>query len=231
MTEGPDLILVVDDEAYLRRLLGAALTAQGYEVIEAANAEAALKAAAARLPKLIILDLGLPDMDGLDVLKALRDWCQARIFILSVRASEVEKVRAFELGADDYVTKPFGMAEFLARIKSALRRKTVPTADGPHFVVGELDLDLERRFLAVGGVEVHLSPLQYRLLQVLALNAGRVVTHDQLIGALWGSGAKDVPYLRVFVRNLRNKIEVDSARPRYLLTDLGVGYHLRAADQ
>ncbi len=233
MNERHDTILVVDDEPQIRRFLRTSLAAHGYDVLEAATGEEALRMASNKRPDLMVLDLGLPDTDGLEVLKGLREWSQMPIFILSVRQTEVEKVKALEAGADDYVTKPFGTAEFVARVKSALRRRVTGTVhEEPVFAVGGLQFDLVRRVVTVDGSEVHLSPKQYRLLQVLVQNAGKVVTHQQLLNEIWGSDhTEDVQYLRVFVRKIRNKIEADPARPRYLLTELGIGYRLRAPDQ
>ena len=229
MSEGAR-ILVVDDEPQIRRFLRLGLEGHGYSVVEAATAEAATRAAVAHPPELVVLDLGLPDREGFEVLSALREWSRAPVIVLSVRSREGEKVRAFDLGADDYVVKPFGMPELLARIKAALRRRVAPAE--PVFRVGGLEVDLGRRVVRVEGAEVRLSPKQYRLLQVLVSNAGKVVTHRQLLGEIWGAVHRDdIQYLRVFVRKLRGRIEADPARPRYLLTELGVGYRLRTPDQ
>lgn len=229
MTEGAR-ILVVDDEPQIRKFLRLGLEGHGYGVHEAGTAEAALRAAVAHPPELVVLDLGLPDREGFEVLSALREWSRAPVIVLSVRNREGEKVRAFDLGADDYVVKPFGMPELLARVKAALRRQ-VAVAE-PVFRVGGLEVDLAHRLVRVEGAEVRLSPKQYRLLQVLVANAGKVVTHRQLLGEVWGAAHRDdVQYLRVFVRKLRDRLEADPARPRYLLTELGVGYRLRTPDQ
>lgn len=232
MSEGTETILVVDDEPQIRRFLRTSLTVHGYDVIEAANGAEALRQATTAAPDLVVLDLGLPDMEGFDVLRQMREWSRAPIFILSVRSRESEKVKALEMGADDYVTKPFGMAEFIARIKGALRRRVQAQAPQPVFTVGGLQVDLVRRMVLRDGVEIRLSPKQYRLLQLLVLHAGKVVTHHQLLNEIWGPAhTEDVQYLRVFMRKLRNKIEADPTRPRYLLTELGVGYRLRTPDQ
>ena len=223
-------ILVVDDEPQIRKFLRLGLEGHGYGVLEAASAEAAMRVAVAEQPDLVVLDLGLPDREGFDVLSGLREWSRAPVLVLSVRSRELEKVRAFDLGADDYVVKPFGMPELLARIKAALRRRIAPAE--PVFAVGGLEVDLGRRIVRVDGTEVRLSPKQYRLLQVLVANAGKVVTHRQLLGEVWGAAHRDdIEYLRVFMRKLRSRIEADPARPRYLVTELGVGYRLRTADQ
>ena len=225
-------VLVVDDEPQIRRFLRLGLDSHGYDVLEAATGEGALRAAAHSPPDLVVLDLGLPDREGFDVLAQLREWSRVPVIVLSVRSREDEKVRAFELGADDYVVKPFGMPELLARIKAALRRRVEAEAPAPVLRVGELEVDLVRRLVRVSGAEVHLSPKQYRLLQVLVANAGKVVTHRQLLNEVWGAAHRDdVQYLRVFVQKLRRRIEADPARPAYLLTELGVGYRLRAPDQ
>jgi two-component system, OmpR family, KDP operon response regulator KdpE len=232
MTDGAARILVVDDEPQIRRFLRLGLEGHGYKVVEAASADAALKLAVAEQPELVVLDLGLPDREGFEVLATLREWSRVPVLVLSVRNREVEKVRAFDLGADDYVVKPFGMAEFLARVKAALRRRAQGQAEAPVFQVGALEVDLARRIVRVEGGEVRLSPKQYRLLQILVSNAGKVVTHRQLLNEIWGPAHRDdVQYLRVFVRKLRHRIEADAARPRYLLTELGVGYRLRTPDQ
>jgi len=232
MTEQRARILVVDDEPQIRRFLRLGLEGHGYDVLEAASAEAATRQAVGGQPDLVVLDLGLPDREGFEVLKELREWSRVPVFVLSVRNREGEKVRAFELGADDYVVKPFGMAELLARIKAALRRNVAAESGEPLFGVGGLQVDLSRRLVRVDDVEVRLSPKQYRLLQILVSNAGKVVTHRQLLTGIWGSAhPDDVQYLRVFVRKLRRRIEADPARPRYLMTELGVGYRLRTPEQ
>jgi len=230
MTEPAARVLVVDDEPQIRKFLRLGLEGHGYAVLEAASAGDARRVAVAEQPELVILDLGLPDREGFEVLGALREWSRVPVLVLSVRNREGEKVRAFDLGADDYVVKPFGMPELLARIKAALRRRVAPAE--PVFRVGGLEVDLGRRVVRVEGAEVRLSPKQYRLLQVLVSNAGKVVTHRQLLSEVWGAVHRDdIQYLRVFVRKLRGRIEADPARPRYLLTELGVGYRLRTPDQ
>jgi two-component system, OmpR family, KDP operon response regulator KdpE len=232
MTEAAGKVLVVDDEPQIRKFLRLGLEGHGYAVLEAGTGEAALRLAVTQPPDLVVLDLGLPDRDGFEVLGALREWSRVPVFVLSVRSREVEKVRAFDLGADDYVVKPFGMPELLARIKAALRRRLEAESPQPVFRVGGLEVDLARRVVRVDDAEVRLSPKQYRLLQVLVSNAGKVVTHRQLLNDVWGAVHRDdIQYLRVFVRKLRSRIEADPARPRYLLTELGVGYRLRTPDQ
>lgn len=226
-------ILVVDDERQIRRLLKTGLGLAGFAVAEAENAAEGLRQAMAVMPDLVLLDLGLPDRDGLDLLRQIRDWSEMPIIVLSVRAREAEKVAALEAGADDYVTKPFGMAELVARIRAGLRRRQGGTAaPEPVFAVGSLAVDVVRRRVAVGGNEVKLSPKEYRLLHHLVRHAGKVVTHDQLLREVWGPAhVEDVHYLRIFMRKLRNRIEPDPTRPRYLLTELGIGYRLRTPDQ
>jgi two-component system KDP operon response regulator KdpE len=231
MSAGAATILVVDDEPQIRRFLRLGLEGHGYAVAEAASAEAALRTAVAQQPDLVVLDLGLPDREGFEVLRTLREWSRVPVFVLSVRNREGEKVRAFELGADDYVVKPFGMAELLARVQAALRRRARGERADPVYRVGGLEVDLEHRLVRVDNAEVRLSPKQYRLLQVLVSHAGKVVTHRQLLAEVWGTAHTDIQYLRVFVRKLRDRIEADPARPRYLLTELGVGYRLRTPDQ
>jgi two-component system KDP operon response regulator KdpE len=230
--DGRTRVLVVDDEAQIRRFLRLGLEGHGYAVHEAPSAAEALRAAVARPPDLVVLDLGLPDRDGFEVLAALREWSSVPVLVLSVRNREAEKVRAFDLGADDYVVKPFGMPELLARLRAALRRRSTAAAAEPLFRVGGLEVDLAHRLVRVDGDEVRLSPKQYRLLQLLVANAGKVVTHSHLLSEVWGAPHRDdIQYLRVFVRKLRGRIEADPARPRYLLTELGVGYRLRTEDQ
>lgn len=226
-------ILVVDDERQIRRLLKTGLGLAGFAVAEAENAAEGLRQAMAVMPDLVLLDLGLPDRDGLDLLRQIRDWSAMPIIVLSVRAREAEKVAALEAGADDYVTKPFGMAELVARIRAGLRRRQGgAAAPDPVFAVGTLVVDVARRRVSVGGTEVKLSPKEYRLLHHLVRHAGKVVTHDQLLREVWGPAhVEDVHYLRIFMRKLRNRIEPDPTRPRYLLTELGIGYRLRTPDQ
>ena len=232
MTDATPRVLVVDDEPQIRRFLRLGLQSHGYAVVEAATAEAALRASVSERPDLVVLDLGLPDRDGSHVLGTLREWSRVPVIVLSVRSREDEKVRVFDLGADDYIVKPFGMAELLARVKAALRRRVEGEARQPVFRVGGLEVDLVHRIVRVEGAEVRLSPKQYRLLQMLVTHAGKVVTHGQLLGEIWGAAHRDdVQYLRVFIRKLRSRIEADPARPSYLLTELGVGYRLRAPDQ
>jgi two-component system KDP operon response regulator KdpE len=224
-------ILIVDDEPEIRRFLRAALVLQGYEILEAASGSEALAQMADSKPDLVVLDMQLGDTDGQDILRRVREWGWTPVLVLTVRNREMDKVRAFQLGADDYLTKPFSIAEFLGRVKAILRRAGGQAAS-PVFEAGELQIDLARRQVQVGGRAVRLTPKQYGLLQFLARHAGRVVTHDELLQEVWGAEhAGDVHYLRIFMRGLRKRIEVDATRPVYIHTELGVGYRLCTADQ
>jgi two-component system KDP operon response regulator KdpE len=218
-------VLVVDDEAQIRRALETGLRVAGYEVETAADAEQALTAAAMRPPDGVILDLVLPDGTGTDVCRELRKWSSAAVIVLSVVGEEKEKVAALDAGADDYVTKPVGIEELLARLRATLRRASSPTE--PVLVVGELEVDLEKRELRVEGKPVHLSPLQFELLTVLARNEGKLLTHRMLLQEVWGPGySGESNLLHVHISQLRRRIEPDAARPRYLLTEPGAGYRL-----
>lgn len=228
MAEQAVRILVVDDEPQIRRLLRVSLGAQGYQVYEAARGAEAVSLAALERPDLIILDLGLPDIDGLQVIRQVREWTQTPIIVLSVREQEAQKVEAFTLGADDYVTKPFGMAELLARIVVALRHRTQVETEEPVFRSGDLLVDLARRTVSVAGREVRLTPTEYDLLRVFVTHAGKVLTHQMLLRLVWGPGSvNDMHYLRVYIGQLRQKIEADPTQPRHIITEPGVGYRLR----
>jgi two-component system, OmpR family, KDP operon response regulator KdpE len=225
----PVKILVVDDEPPIRKLLRTGLGTQGYEVLEAPNGKAALELLAKK-PDLVILDLGLPDIEGLELLKRIRDAQSGLpIVVLSSRGDEAGKVAALDLGADDYVTKPFGMEELLARLRTALRHQLQVQGELPVFQVGDLSVDLVRRIVKKGGAEVKLSPKEYDLLRLLVQHAGKVLTHKLLLRELWDESV-DPQYLRVYVRQLRHKIETEPERPRYVMTETGVGYRLRAPD-
>jgi two-component system KDP operon response regulator KdpE len=227
MTETGLRVLVVDDEPAIRRFLRTSLAAHDYTVFESVNGKEALSAVVAHRPDLVILDLGLPDMDGIEVTRLLREWTQIPIIILTVQEQEAAKVAALDAGADDYVTKPFGMGELLARMRVALRRATSPAVE-PIFTSGELTVDLARRLVTVAGREVQLTPTEYDLLRALVLNAGKVLTHRQLLRQVWGVGYDgEAHLLRVNMSNLRHKLEPDTARPQYILTEPGVGYRLR----
>ncbi len=229
MTASALKVLVIDDEPPIRKLLRTGLSTQGCDILEAQNGKIGLELLAQN-PDLIILDLGLPDIDGLELLKMIRERREVTpIVILSSRDDEVGKVKALDLGADDYVTKPFGMAELLARMRAALRHQLQVQGERPIFKVGDLSVDLVRRIVKVGEREVKLSPKEYELLRLLVQHAGKVLTHKFLLGKLWDN-LTDPQYLRVYVRQLRHKIEADPERPRYVLTETGVGYRLLAPD-
>ena len=229
MSAAPIKVLVVDDEPPIRKLLRMGLATQGYEILEAPNGKAALELMAGE-PDLVILDLGLPDMQGHELLRLLRARNErVPIVVLSSRGDEAGKVQALDLGADDYVTKPFGMDELLARMRAALRHQLQVHGERPLFRTGDLSVDLVRRIVKVGETEVKLSPKEYDLLRVLVQHAGKVLTHKFLIGELWDETV-DAQYLRVYVRQLRRKIESDPERPQYILTETGIGYRLRAPD-
>jgi len=223
-------ILVVDDEPAILRFLRASLESQGYIVTTAANARTALDMVKRHTADLVVLDLGLPDVDGLDVVSQIRDGGETLpIIILSSRENESAKVKALDLGADDYVTKPFGIDELLARIRAAQRHRLQQEGERPLFHAGDLSVDLVRRVVTVRNEEVKLSPREYEVLRLLVAHAGKVLTHDFILREIWGSDA-DVQYLRIYIRALRQKIEADPARPSHILTVTGVGYRLRESD-
>jgi two-component system KDP operon response regulator KdpE len=227
------LLLVIEDEEEMRRLLRTTLRAHGYQVVEAATAREGLMHAAGRNPDVVLLDLGLPDRDGLDVLRALRAGSGVPVIIISARGREPEKVAALDEGADDYLTKPFGVSELLARVRVALRHASSPLAAPKESVVqvGDVRIDLLRRRVLRQEVPVHLTPIEYRLLAVMVREAGRVVTHRKLLREVWGPNAQEQPhYLRVYMAQLRRKLEHDPTRPRLILTESGVGYRLREPD-
>jgi two-component system, OmpR family, KDP operon response regulator KdpE len=232
MNKPPPVALVIDDEVQIRRFLRAGFELENFAVREAASAADGIRAATLKVVDLVILDLGLPDMDGSEVVERLRAWSSVPIIVLSVRSDEDEKVRLLELGVDDYVVKPFGMAELLARARAALRRQTRGSSGEPIVRAGPLTIDFTQRSVAVDGKQVQLSPKEYRLLQVLAQHAGNVVTHQHLLKEVWGiAHADDAHYLRIFVRKLRKKIERDATQPRILTTELGVGYRLSTENE
>ncbi len=220
-------VLVVDDEKAIQRFLKNALSSAEFSVHLADSGKEALTAAMAVRPDLIILDLGLPDMDGVEVLRRLREWTEVPVIILSVRDREDEKVTALDSGADDYVTKPFGIGELLARMRVALR-KSIQQSSEPVYRVDGLEVDLERRRVVSQGAEVQLTPTEYDLLRLLVTHAGKVLTHNQILRQIWGPAYMEQPHLlRVNISNLRRKIEPEPNRPRYILTELGVGYRLK----
>jgi len=230
MSESEVRVLVVDDESAIRRFLRVALSNHGYKVFEASTGQDAQARTIDDRPDLIILDLGLPDLDGVEVTRRLREWSSTPIIILSVREAEMEKVAALDAGADDYLTKPFGLSELLARMRVVMRRQA-SVADDPVVRSGDLTIDLARRIVTVGGEVVSLTPTEYALLRALALHPGRVLTHNQLLRQVWGLGYEaELHMLRVNLSNLRRKIEPDSTRPTYIQTEPGVGYRLRVND-
>jgi len=226
----PDpVVVLIEDEPQIRRFLRATLTGQGYRLFEATTGADGLVEVGSRQPDVVIVDLGLPDIDGIDVIRRLREWTDVPIIVLSARGQERDKVTALDVGADDYVSKPFGAGELLARIRVALRHTAGASHDGDDaaFQVGELRLDLLRRQVFVGDREVRLTPIEYKLLATLVRHAGKVVTHAQLLRDVWGPTHTDqAHYVRVYLAHLRHKLEAEPARPRYLLTEPGVGYRL-----
>jgi len=221
-------VLVVDDEPPIRRFLRTSLGASGYRIVEAADAGGALRSLAVEKPDLVILDLGLPDRSGLELIGEIRKTSTVPILVLSARHDERSKVAALDLGADDYVGKPFGMAELMARLRAALRHAFQAQGELPVFASGDLTVDLVRRHVTRGGHEVKLSPKEFDLLRHLVMHAGKVLTHRQLLREVWGPAqADEVQYLRVFIRGLRHKLEPDPTRPTHILTELGVGYRLQ----
>jgi two-component system KDP operon response regulator KdpE len=229
MTVAPPVVLLVEDEPQMRRFLRAALGTSEYELVEAGTAREGLAQAAGRNPDLILLDLGLPDADGLDVTRQLREWCRAPIIVLSARGKESDKIAALDAGADDYLTKPFGVGELLARMRVALRHAQGGPEGGEAMFEGEgVRIDFAKRQVFKGDQPVHLTPLEYKLLATLVRHAGRVLTHRQLLKEVWGINAiNQTHYLRVYMTQLRHKLEADPTQPRLLLTEPGVGYRLR----
>jgi two-component system, OmpR family, KDP operon response regulator KdpE len=224
------VVLIIEDELHMRRFLRASLRADGFQVVEATTAREGLAQAAGRNPDVILLDLGLPDANGRDVTRELRRTTRVPIIVLSARGQEHEKVSVLDLGADDYLTKPFGVPELLARIRVALRHATLPPGSSSEVVyeAGELRVDLGTRSVLRNGEEIHLTPTEYKLLAALIRNAGRVITHRQLLHEVWGANyVEQTHYLRVYMAQLRHKLERDPTRPRLLITEPGVGYRLR----
>jgi two-component system, OmpR family, KDP operon response regulator KdpE len=223
------LILLIEDEAQMRRFLRVSLLGNGYRLVESDSAEDGLAQAIARTPELILLDLGLPDRDGLTVAEDVRKWSTLPIIVISARGSEEQKILALDAGADDFLTKPFGVGELLARIRVALRHAArAGSAPTERFTVGDLEVDVVRRQVQVRGAEVHLTPIQYKLLNLLIKHAGQVVTHRQLLREVWGpNSSEQTQYLRVYMGQLRHKLEQNPSRPVLLVTEPGVGYRLR----
>lgn len=230
MTEPGTVVLLIEDELPMRRFLRAALDAQEYQLVEAGTARDGLAQAASRNPDLILLDLGLPDGDGIEITRRLREWTTRPIIVLSARGQDADKIAALDAGADDYLTKPFSVGELLARMRVALRHASQGEDDAAEavFEAGALRIDRAHRQVMVRGAEIHLTPTEYRLLLMLARHAGKVLTHRQLLKEVWGPGRTgQAHYLRVYMAQLRAKIEQDSARPEYLKTEPGVGYRLQ----
>ena len=226
MSEGKTRILIVDDERSIRRFLSASLSGQ-YDVVQASDGEEALRAVLAERPDLLILDLGLPDIDGVEVTRRLREWSQIPIIVVSVREQESDKIAALDAGADDYLTKPFGAGELMARIRVALRRSASPESQ-VIFTSDDLTVDLSSRTVSVEGRVISLTPTEYDILRALVQHAGKVLTHSQLLRTVWGIAYEDENHLlRVNVSNLRRKVEKDPARPRHVITEPGVGYRLK----
>ncbi|MDT8903537.1 response regulator [Anaeroselena agilis] len=226
MTEKGRRILVIDDELQIRKLLRVSLKAFGYEVDEAATGQDGVNRAAIFKPDIIILDLGLPDIDGKDVITRVREWAQVPIIVLTVKDQEQEKIEALDAGADDYITKPFGMGELMARIRVSLRREA-KAGDDPLITCGDLQIDLAQRRVSVGSREVKLTPTEYDIIKALAQHAGKVLTHKQLLKLVWGSSySGDTHYIRIYIGQLRRKIEENPTQPRYIITESGVGYRL-----
>jgi two-component system KDP operon response regulator KdpE len=231
MTGPAPLVLLVEDEPQMRRFLRVALEGGGYRYLEAGTAREGLEQVAQLQPQVILLDLGLPDLDGLEVLARLREWSQIPVIVISARGQEADKVKALDLGADDYLTKPFGTSELLARVRVALRHVDPASQSDPVFLLDRWRVDLAKRQVWVAGEEIHLTPLEYKLFTTLIRHAGKVVTHRQLLKEVWGGVAAAQPlYLRVYMTQLRHKLEVDPSRPAHLQTEPGVGYRLRTDD-
>jgi two-component system KDP operon response regulator KdpE len=231
MSEHPATILVIEDDPPIRKFLRVTLGSQGFQMVESETGKDGLLQAASRAPELIILDLGLPDMDGVELVKQLRDWSTVPVIIVSARGKEQDKIVALDAGADDYLTKPFGAGELLARVRVALRHAATLNSDtgDPVFNLGELCVDLLHRRVTVAGKDVHLTPNEFKLTAVLVKHAGMVLTHRQLLKEVWGPGSgNETHYLRVYMNQLRQKLESDPTRPKYLLTEPGVGYRLLA---
>lgn len=230
MTHDEGLILLIEDEPQMTRFLRVTLQGHGYRLIEADTGQKGLIQASTRNPDVILLDLGLPDMDGLEVIQRIREWSEVPVIVLSAREQEQDKVRALDAGADDYLTKPFGAGELLARIRAAMRRTAMQRSGEKESVVvlGNLRIDLVKRQVCLDDTEIHLTPLEYKLLSVLIKYAGKVVTHTQLLKEVWGLAyTGQTQYLRIYMAQLRRKLEADPARPRFLINEPGIGYRLR----
>ena len=229
MSDVAPLVLVIEDEPQMRRFLRTSLESREYALVEAVDAREGLAQATGRNPDVILLDLGLPDLDGIELTRRLREWSRTPIIVISARGREQDKIAALDAGADDYLTKPFGIGELLARLRVALRHAAAPEGGGePVFTVGDLKVDLGARLVFRNGAEVHLTPIEYKLLATLVRHAGKVLTHRQLLKEAWGPNAvEQTHYVRVYMTQLRHKLEDEPSRPRYLLTESGVGYRLK----
>lgn len=222
------LVLAIEDELSMRRFLRAALESHGYRFLEASTAQEATLIASSHRPDILLMDLGLPDQDGLDLTRRFREWTRTPIIVLSARGREADKILALDAGADDYLTKPFGTGELMARIRVALRHRGAPSEEAPIFEVGDLRVDQAKRQVFLLGAEIHLTPTEYKLLIQLVRHAGKVLTHEQLLREVWSGSKGATPlYLRVYMTQLRHKLEADPARPRYFVTEQGVGYRLK----
>lgn len=228
--DNKSLILIVEDEVGIANFISAILKANDYKLIKAGTGKEAISMTASYSPDLILLDLGLPDMDGMDVLKNIREWSKIPIVIVSARGHEREKVEALDLGADDYITKPFGTAELLARIRTGIRHSPQnigeSTSESTKLVVGELEIDYDKRQVSVGGRAIHLTPIEYKIMVLLSKNIGKVMTHDYIIKEVWGPYTNEIQALRVNMANIRRKIEENPAEPKYIVTQVGVGYRM-----
>ena len=231
MSEIRARVLIVEDEADIRRFVRMALESEGHEVFEAGGVKRGLIEAGTRRPELVILDLGLPDGDGVDFIRDLRGWSTCPVIVLSARSSEADKIAALDAGADDYLVKPFGAGELMARVRAQLRRQMQPVSGEPLIRFGDICIDLTRRVVERNGEALHLTPIEYRLLTYLAAQPNRVVTHRQLLKIVWGPGhAEDTHYVRVHMANLRKKIEADASMPKHLITEAGIGYRFVMAE-
>ncbi len=230
MAKDNPLILLIEDEPQMRRFLRITLLGNEFRLIEAATAEEGLRQAATRNPDIVLLDLGLPDMDGLEVTRSFREWSSAPIIVISAREQEEDKIRALEAGADDYLTKPFGAGELIARIRVSLRHLAMMQSGqrDPEFILGDIRVDMAERRVFLKGKEVHLTPIEYRLLTVLIRNAGKVLTHSYLLKEVWGPPyTGQTEYVRVYMAQLRRKLEEDPARPKFFINEPGIGYRLK----
>ena len=230
MTETKESILLIEDEPQMRRFLRITLQTQGYRLIEASSGEEGLMEGTTRNPDVILLDLGLPDMDGIEVAKKFREWTEVPIIVISARGQEDDKIKALDAGADDYLTKPFGAGELLARIRVALRHRVMLQSGQkePEFTLGDLRVDMAKRLVFLKDTKIHLTPIEYRILTVLIKNADKVVTHSYLLNEVWGpNNIGQIEYVRVFMAQLRHKIEENPAQPKFLINEPGVGYRLK----